>query len=240
MCPGKHRIEIDNRMDERGRFWIIQYPPTFVPHRVEYEPFLSGKRLLITPTFRELYKTQLVNEGEGLPVTDMTYLFTDLKGSTPLYDAVGDLNAYFMVRQHFEILNKVVRARSGIIVKTIGDAIMAAFERPDDAVSAGIEMVEELTRYNQTVSQPLSLKVGIHKGRSIAVALNDRIDYFGQDVNIAARVQGLADGNEVCISQDVMEAPGVSDIVKARRVSPDYVQVRGVDQKVEINRIAIT
>lgn len=237
--PGAHSIEISNSMDERGRFWIVQYPPTFVPHRVEYEPFLSGKRLLITPAFRELYKTQLVNEGEGLPVTDMTYLFTDLKGSTPLYDAIGDVNAYFMVRQHFEILNKVVRAHSGIIVKTIGDAIMAAFELTDDAVSAGIEMIEELQRYNRTVTTPLSLKVGIHKGRSIAVALNDRIDYFGQDVNIAARVQGLADGNQLCISQEVMEAPGVDSFVKAYRVTPDYVQVRGVDQKVEIHRISI-
>jgi class 3 adenylate cyclase len=238
--PGKHRIEIDNRMDERGRLWMIHYPPAFEPHRVEYEPFLSGKRLLLTPTFRELYKTQLVNEGEGLPVADMTYLFTDLKGSTPLYETVGDLNAYFLVREHFEILNKVVRARTGIIVKTIGDAIMAAFERPQDGVSAGIEMVEELMRFNRTVSQPLSLKVGIHKGRSIAVALNDRIDYFGQDVNIAARVQGLADANEVCISQEVMEAPGVGDIVKAHRVSADFVHVKGVGHKVEINRIAVS
>ena len=238
--PGKHRIEIDNRMDERGRFWMIQYPPAFEPHRVEYEPFLSGKRLLLTPTFRELYKTQLVNEGEGLPVADMTYLFTDLKGSTPLYDTVGDLNAYFLVRQHFEILNKIVNARSGIIVKTIGDAIMAAFSRPQDAVSAGIEMVEELMRFNQTVSKTLVLKVGIHKGRSIAVSLNERIDYFGQDVNIAARVQGLADGNEVCVSQEVMEAPGVAEIVEGHRVSAEFVHVKGVGQKVAINRIVVT
>lgn len=74
--PGKHRIEIANRMDERGRFWIIQYPPAFEPHRVEYEPFLTGKRLLLTPTYRELYKAQLINEGEGLPVAD----YVQLKG----------------------------------------------------------------------------------------------------------------------------------------------------------------
>lgn len=240
LSPGKHTIRIDNRMDERGRFWIIQYPPAFEPHLVEYEPFLSGKRLLLTPIFGELYKTQLVDEGDCLTVSEMTYLFTDLKGSTPLYETVGDVNAYFLVRQHFDILNKIVRARSGIIVKTIGDAIMAAFERPQDAVSAGIEMIEELTRFNRTVSQPLALKVGIHKGRAIAVTFNDQIDYFGQDVNIAARVQGLANANEVCVSQEVMDAPGVDEIAKARLVSSDYVHVKGVRQKVEITRIAIT
>ena len=240
LSPGKHTIQIENRMDERGRFWIIQYPPGFEPHLVEYEPFLSGKRLLLTPSFGELYKTQLVNEGEGLTVSDITYLFTDLKESTPLYDSVGDVNAYFLVRQHFEILNEIIRKRSGTIVKTIGDAVMAAFERSQDAVCAGIEMIEELTRFNQTASRPLGLKIGIHKGQSIAVTLNDRIDYFGQDVNIAARVQGLADVDEVCITEAVMTAPGVDDVLKSHAVSRDYVHLKGVGQKMEIHRIAIT
>ena len=101
-------------------------------------------------------------------------------------------------------------------------------------------MVQELTRFNRTVSQPLILKVGVHKGRSIAVALNDRIDYFGQDVNIAARVQGLANGNEVCVSQEAMEAPGVAEVVKGHQVSANLVQLKGVGQKVAINRIAVT
>ena len=237
--PGRHRIGIENRMAERGRFWMIQYPPTFEPHRVGYEPFLSGKRLLLTPAFRELYKTELVREDEGLTVADQIYLFTDLKGSTSLYDTVGDLKAYFIVRQHFEILNRIIGARSGVIVKTIGDAVMAAFERPRDAVSGGIEMIEELARFSRTVAEPLGLKVGIHRGRSVAVALNDRIDYFGQDVNIAARVQGLAGSNEICLSQEVLAAPGVGDVVKAYRVSRDYVRVKGVGQKVDIGRIAV-
>jgi class 3 adenylate cyclase len=143
-------------------------------------------------------------------------MFTDLKHSTPLYESVCDVNAYFLVRQHCEIFNKVIRERSGAVIKTIGDAVMAGFERPQDAVRASIEMIEELSRFNRTVSSPLGLKVGVHRGRAIAVALNDRIDYFGQDVNIAARVQGLADVNEVCISAAAMEAPGVADIVKSR------------------------
>ena len=196
--------------------------------------------MLLTPSFGELYKTQLVDEGESLKVSDMTYLFTDLKQSTPLYESVGDVNAYFLVRQHFEILNKIIRERSGTIIKTIGDAVMAGFERPQDAVRASIEMIEELSRFNQTASRPLGLKVGVHRGRAIAVTLNDRIDYFGQDVNIAARVQGLADVNEVCISATVMEAPGVGDIVKSRSVSRDYEDLKGIGQKMEVHRITIT
>ncbi|WP_456621400.1 MULTISPECIES: DUF5939 domain-containing protein [unclassified Bradyrhizobium] len=239
ISPGKHTIMIENHTSERGRFWFLQYPPQFQPHLVEYEPFLSGKRLLLTPCFGELYKTQLVDERESLAVSDMTYLFTDLKDSTPLYESVGDVNAYFLVRQHFDILNKIIRERSGTIVKTIGDAVMAGFERPQDAVRASVEMIEELLHFNQTASRPLGLKVGVHRGRAVAVRLNDRIDYFGQDVNIAARVQGLAHVNEVCLTEAVMEAPGVGDIVKGRPASRDYENLKGIGQKMEIHRIGI-
>jgi class 3 adenylate cyclase len=240
LSPGKHVIQIENRTSDRGRFWFLQYPPQFEPHLVEYEPFLSGKRLLLTPCFGELYKTQLVDERESLAVSNITYLFTDLKDSTPLYESVGDVNAYFLVRQHFDILNKIIRERSGTIVKTIGDAVMAGFERPQDAVLASIEMIEELSRFNQTASRPLGLKVGVHRGRAIAVRLNDRIDYFGQDVNIAARVQGLAGVNEVCLTEAVMEAPGISDIVKGCPTSRDYENLKGIGQKMEIHRIKIS
>jgi class 3 adenylate cyclase len=240
VSPGRHIIQIENRTSDRGRFWFLQYPSQFEPHLVEYEPFLSGRRLLLTPCFGELYKTQLVDERESLAISDITYLFTDLKDSTPLYESVGDVNAYFLVRQHFDILNKIIRERSGTIVKTIGDAVMAGFQRPQDAVLASIEMIEELSRFNQTASRPLGLKVGVHRGRAIAVRLNDRIDYFGQDVNIAARVQGLAGVNEVCLTEAVMEAPGVSDIVKGRPASRDYENLKGIGQKMEIHRIEIS
>jgi class 3 adenylate cyclase len=239
MPAGKHSIEIENRMDERGRFWIVQYPRGFEAFYFEYEPFLSGKKLLVTPAFRNLFRTQLVNEAEGITVNDLTYLFTDLKGSTQLYDTVGDGNAYFLVRQHFDTLNRVVKARSGVIVKTIGDAIMAAFEQPQDGVAAAIEMVQEMAVFNKSISQPLNLKIGIHKGRSIAVTLNERIDYFGQNVNIAARVQALADANEVYMSREVMEAAGVSDILKAHHVMSDHVQVKGVSEVLEVYRVTI-
>jgi class 3 adenylate cyclase len=239
ITPGKHTIRIENRTGDRGRFWFLQYPFGFEPHLVEYEPFLSGKRLLLTPSFGELYKTQLVDEAESLTVSDITYLFTDLKESTPLYESVGDVNAYFLVRQHFDILDRIIRERAGTIVKTIGDAVMAGFQHPRDAVCAAIEMIEALSRFNQTASRPLGLKVGVHRGRAIAVRLNDRIDYFGQDVNIAARVQGLADVNEVCMSETVMEAPGVNEIVGNRAVSRSYENLKGIGQKMEIHRLAI-
>jgi class 3 adenylate cyclase len=238
--PGKHTFEIENRTGDRGRFWFVQYPFGFEPHLVDYEPFLSGKRLLLTPCFGELYKAQVVDEGESLNVSDMTFLFTDLMQSTALYESAGDVNAYFLVRQHFVILDRIIRERSGTIIKTIGDAVHAGFEHPQDALRAAIEMIEELSRFSQTASRPLGLKVGVHRGRAIAVSLNDRIDYFGQDVNIAARLPGLASANEACISAAVMEAPGVDDVLKSRSVSRTYADLKGIGQKMEVYRLTIT
>ena len=72
------------------------------------------------------------------------------------------------------------------------------------------------------------------------MTLKDRIDYFGQDVNIAARVQGLADVDEVCISAAVMEAPGVADVVKSYPGSHNYENLKGIGQKMQVHRITIT
>ena len=79
------------------------------------------------------------------------------------------------------------------MVKTIGDAVMATFPAPDRALAAALRMREAIGGVgSETRHEDLLLKIGIHEGPCLAVMLNDRLDYFGQTVNIAARVQGLA------------------------------------------------
>ena len=104
------------------------------------------------------------------------------------------------MQQHFDRLQAVTGRHQGAIIKTIGDAVMAAFLNPEDAVKAALEMRETIAEFNR--GQPdraLILKIGLHKGAAIAVTLNDRLDYFGQTVNIAARVQNLADADEILL-----------------------------------------
>lgn len=108
------------------------------PKNKELEPFLSGKLLLTTQTFQDLFRSEVVSRSEGIGVKDITFLFTDLKGSTNLYDRIGDLKAYYMVRQHFDTLSNVITNNSGAIVKTIGDAVMATFMNPVDAVNTAV------------------------------------------------------------------------------------------------------
>jgi len=71
----------------------------------------------------------------------------------------------------------------------------------------------------------------------MAVTVNERIDYFGQTVNVAARVQALADANEVCITADVYNSPGVSDVLTAHHVVLDEVLVKGVSERLHVYKI---
>src|SRR2546430_2330171 len=198
MRPGPLQMTLENRSTVRTfpGIWIVSDKVhDLVSKR---RPFLTAKRLLTNQTFRDIYRTDAIDVDQRLKITSLTFLFTDLKGSTELYERVGDLVAYDLVRAHFRILNEIVAAESGAVVKTIGDAVMATFPTPDRAMAAALRMRQAMHRLNDGRNgHDLLLKIGIHEGPCLAVVLNDRQDYFGTTVNIAARVQGLADSRSI-------------------------------------------
>ncbi len=172
-------------------------------------PFLTAKRMLSNQTFRDVFKADNLNVDQRLKITSLTFLFTDLKGSTALYERVGDLAAFDLVRAHFSALLEIIAAEKGAVVKTIGDAVMATFVRPEHALAAGLKMRAAMDRLNtERGSNDLVVKIGIHEGPCLAVMLNERQDYFGQTVNIAARVQSLSTSQEIHITAPVIDAPG--------------------------------
>jgi len=234
---GQVVIEVENLMDRVCPLWVIHFPADMIPSPPVFESHLSGKRLLTTQTFRDLFRFEAAPGEEGIAVKDITLLFTDLKGSTAMYDQIGDPQAFYLVRQHFETLGRVIAKNSGATVKTIGDAVMAAFMTPVDAVKAATEMLHEIETFNEGITKKLILKIGVHKGHSIAVTLNDRLDYFGQTVNIAARVQGLADAGEIYISDAVYTFPGVAEALAGFDVQPGEADVKGVSEKLKVYKI---
>lgn len=114
---GKITVEPENHTDTSGALCVIQYPPGFAPEFLQPEPSLTGKRLLTNQTFRDLFRTETVSHDKGIGIKDITFLFTDLKGSTAMYDHIGDPKACFLVRQHFEILNSMVAKNSCMFTK---------------------------------------------------------------------------------------------------------------------------
>jgi class 3 adenylate cyclase len=171
-------------------------------------------------------------------VNEIALLFTDLKGSTALYDRIGDLNAFSLVQQHFGRLQDVTVRHRGAIIKTIGDAVMAAFLNAADAVAAALAMRAEIAAFNRGRSdRPLTL-IGVHKGAAIAVTLNERLDYFGQTVNIASRVQRLADADEIYVSENAYDVAGVAAVLEPFRVESKIAKLKGVQWDLRVFCIA--
>src|SRR5829696_6260888 len=214
MRPGPLRLSIENHTDSRvlPGLWVAGTElHTLLKRR---RPFLTAKRLLSNQTFRAIYRADTLDVDQRLKITSLTFLFTDLKGSTELYERVGDLAAFDLVRAHFRTLNEIVAAEGGAVVKTIGDAVMATFLTPDHALSAALRMREAMRKLNDTHGrEDLLLKIGIHEGPCLAVNLNERQDYFGQTVNIASRVQGLAQTRSILATAAVIDNPRSAEVL---------------------------
>ncbi len=204
------------------------------------KPFLTAKRMLSNQTFRDVFKADNLNIDQRLKITSLTFLFTDLKGSTALYERVGDLTAFDLVRAHFRALLDIIASEKGAVVKTIGDAVMATFIRPEHALIAGLRMRAAMDKLNaERGTGDLIVKIGIHEGPCLAVMLNERQDYFGQTVNIAARVQSLSTAREIHLTGPVIDAPGVAMILEKAAIKPIQKQaaLRGIADKVVVYEI---
>ena len=240
MRPGPLRLSLDNQAGVRV------LPSVFVAAEALHlligkrKPFLTAKRMLSNQTFRDVYKADNLNIDQRLKITSLTFLFTDLKGSTALYERVGDLAAFDLVRAHFRELLEIISSERGAVVKTIGDAVMATFTRPEHALAAGLRMRAAMAKLNaERGTDDLIVKIGIHEGPCLAVMLNERQDYFGQTVNIAARVQSLSTSQEIHITGPVIESPGVTAILEKAAIKPIQKEaaLRGISDKIVVYEI---
>lgn len=198
---------------------------------------LTADRLTTLQAFRDLFSDAVLRPGDEVGIRRVTLLFSDLQGSTALYLAAGDAAAYRLVREHFAYLGAIVREHEGGIVKTIGDAVMAAFHDPAQAMRAALAMQGRISAFNARNAVPVTLKLALHEGPCIAVTLNDRLDYFGHAVNLAARLQGESRGGDIVLSQalasrlaEAMELPGQG--------STESVRLRGIAEPVTFVRLA--
>lgn len=219
--PGPVRLTMENRTDTRvlpGLFLAGDDMHHMLGQRKE---FLTAKRLLTHQTFRDLFRADTLALDQRLKILSLTFVFTDLKASTELYERVGDLAAYDLVQAHFGVLGDVIARESGAVVKTIGDAVMATFPTPDRGMAAVLRMREAMRGLNaERGREDLLLKIGIHEGPCLAVTLNDRLDYFGQTVNIAARVQGLAMSQSIFASEPVIRDAATARLLAEAGLEP--------------------
>jgi len=219
LAAGKVRLTLQNRLSRPVVFGAFVDPKPSSPEELaakyankaqpEFHRFFTAKELVTTQTFRDLFRAESIPSQGGLGLKNLTVLFTDLKGSTELYSRMGDMRAYGLVGEHFGLLRDVVASHSGAVVKTIGDAVMASFPTPAPALEAAMLMNSEIGKVGE-----LELKIGLHAGPCIAVDLNERLDYFGQTVNIAARVQAIAESRQIVCTDPVRDAPGAAEVIE--------------------------
>jgi class 3 adenylate cyclase len=194
--------------------------------------------------FRDWFAAQALRPDVQLGITTLAVLFTDLRGSTQLYRTIGDAPAFGRVLEHFDVLRRSVEAHGGALIKTIGDAIMAAFLDPAQGVSAALDILAGMAELNRAQADyPLRLKLGLHAGPAIAVTLNERLDYFGTTVNLASRLEGQAQGDDLIISSDMKQQPGVQRVLSERAVTVEdfTARLKGfTDEEFRLHRIRLS
>jgi len=199
---------------------------------------LTAHQVTALQSFRHLFPDAVLHGGEELAIDSIAILFTDLQSSTVLYRETGDGPAYQRVREHFEFLAGIIRAHDGALVKTIGDAVMAVFVSPQQALRAALGVQEQIAGFNHTRGDmALTINMGLHCGRCIVVNLNDRLDYFGSTVNLAARLQGQSRGGDIVLSEDVAKDPLVSPMLEGLSWTGETMPLKGFANPVSFRRI---
>lgn len=202
-----------------------------------WEDVATAATVSVFQEFRDLFGREVLAPDVQLGIQTLPLLFTDLQGSTTLYSRLGDAAAYSLVRDHFELLRTLVARHGGGVIKTIGDAVMAAFPTGPAAVAAALEIHADLARFNGPGGpgerSPLRLKVGLHQGPCIAVrTFDDRLDYFGGTVNLAARTHEQSRGDDVVISPQFLADPECAALLAGVRRESFEADLRGLGRHV--------
>lgn len=192
--------------------------------------------------FRRLFSKELLKPSTPLRVGHCAILFSDLTGSTALYTKAGDAAAFRLVDDHFDVLRKAIDAGGGTVVKTMGDAIMAAFLDPETCVRAAVECLYAFEEFRKTHENgaDTGLKLGLYAGPCYVVTANDAIDYFGQTVNCASRVQHLADSGQIVMEEHVYDALPEKDRALLEVVEKVETRVKGVEHPLRLMKTRLS
>ncbi|MCB9136507.1 MAG: hypothetical protein H6636_13865 [Anaerolineales bacterium] len=218
----------------------LDHPHLYLLERMAWsDQSVLAAEVIVLQQFRDLFSREALRPGEQISVGSLAVVFTDLRGSTQMYRQIGDAPAFGRVMEHFSILKQAVAEQNGSIVKTIGDAIMAVFRTPTEALRA---MMSAQIALDNTFQGQLSLKTGIHFGPAIAVTLNERLDYFGTTVNFASRLEKYSEGKDIILSEQVYTDPEVQEFLGENKTlfKTDIfaAHLKGFDDEIQLWRVS--
>lgn len=240
---GEEIRPLPSELGERYHEQIVQDITATGAHDWRTDGTVRGVDVLNHPVFRDVFGDDTLPMDQSLEIRSATILFTDVTGSTAMYERLGDARAYRLIRDHFDLVFLAIAENEGVPIKTIGDAVMGVFTDESSALRAAYAMTDALDRSNEERGdgEEITLKIGIHRGPVIAVTLNDRIDYFGRTVNLAARTQAVSGPRQLSMLPEFLRAPGVRDLLGERvsSVNRKRVRMKGIDGHMEVYRITL-
>ena len=164
--------------------------------------------------------------------SNQTILFSDIAGSTRLYDLLGDSPARRIVAVCIELMNNTVEAHHGQVIKTIGDAVMCRFDTPEQAALAAIRMQEATASNTEVASNQIQFRIGLHHGP----VLEESGDLFGDAVNLAARVAKQAKAGQIITTHASLKKMSPKLTAAARRI--DQTRLKGKQAPIVIYELA--
>lgn len=191
------------------------------------------------PEFRATFGSQALRPGLALKVARVAVLFSDLCGSTALYSRLGDAGAFGLVTDSFTHCNRFIDTHRGVVVKTMGDAILAVFTEPEESVLAAAEMLKTWSEFQSghENAEHLDIKIGIYTGPCTVVTANQVIDYFGQTVNTASRVQHIAGPRELIVPREMFSEDAIPEGLKL--VEYFSTTVKGIEEPLQLVRLTV-
>jgi class 3 adenylate cyclase len=195
--------------------------------------------LLSFQEFRDLFSEDYIGADVKIAVGEQTLLFTDVVGSTAFYASKGDPAAFVEIKKHFDEVFAIVAKNRGAVVKTIGDAVMATFVNPVDAVRASQQIHNAFSPTR--ADTPIRLRISLNTGPCIAVRLNANADFFGGTVNVAAKLQSLAEAYQIAMSETTYRATGVAELLATENanVEPLVYESKALKEPVAVRRWSV-
>ncbi|MDP3499434.1 MAG: DUF5939 domain-containing protein [Myxococcales bacterium] len=202
----------------------------------------TARDVLMLPLFRREFSAQVLRPGLSLQVQRFALVFSDLTGSTDMYARAGDAEAFRFVQAHFDVLTSAIERHGGTVVKTMGDAVMAVFPDELAAVAGACDMLKDFEAFRalDALGSRTSLKLGVFGGSGFVATANKVLDYFGQTVNVAARLQGEAKAGELVMPAAIAEQAVSRGLFDATRITQRYAaSLKGVDGPLEVARVCL-
>jgi class 3 adenylate cyclase len=202
----------------------------------------TAREVTALPGFRRDFSADVLRADVSIRVSRMALFFSDLTGSTQLYSNVGDAPALKLVQDHFDVVLKRIEEHNGTLVKTIGDAVMAAFVDELEGLKASLAILDAFEEFRRAHphGDQTNIKLGLYAGPSYLVTANGILDYFGQTVNIAARLQAQAGSGELVVEAPLAEQAIAAGVLNGRAVvERGRAELKGVTGALEIARVRV-